>query len=184
MFSKKTLRQNILRSTALFVAFVFVFATASSSEARKRHRRHHRRAKKRAVINEPDLYQRIGGSKVVSELVDEWVKSAQGDGRLSGAFGGENPKPAALAKMRKDLVTEVCELSDGPCKMPDSKKLPETFALPTEKFVVFADYLVRSMDKLKIREREKNELLGRIGEVRVDGPADASDAEDDDSAAD
>ncbi len=37
------------------------------------------------------------------------------------------------------------------------------------------------MDKLKIREREKNELLGRIGEIRVDGPSDSSDESDDDS---
>lgn len=182
-----SLRSQILRSFALLMAVIFVLTAASSSEAR-RHRRHHR-AKKRAVINEPDLYQRIGGSKVVTELVDEWVKVAQADGRLKGALGGENPKPAALTKIRKDLVTEVCELSDGPCKLSDAKKLPEPFALPNEKFVVFADHLVHSMDKLKIREREKNELLGRIGEVRSDGATDATDAADagdidDDDAAD
>ncbi len=183
MLLTRSVPHQILRASGILMAVILVFATVTSSAARK-HRRHHRRAKKRAVINEPDLYQRMGGSKVVSELVDEWVKSAQTDGRLGGALGGDNPKPAALAKMRKDLVTEVCEISDGPCKLSDPKKLPETFSLPNEKFVVFADHLVRSMDKLKIREREKNELLGRIGEVRVDGSSDVSDTEDDDNAAD
>jgi hypothetical protein len=175
-------RSNVARMTALFLAVVFILTTSSSSEARrKRHRRH--RAKKRAVINEPDLYQRMGGSKVVGELVDDWVKSAVEDGRLSGAFGKDAvPKPTALTKIKKDLTTEVCELSDGPCKVSDSKKLPDTFSLPEEKFVVFADHLVRSMDKLKIREREKNELLGRIGEVRVDGPETAADSDDDEGA--
>jgi hypothetical protein len=39
------------------------------------------------------------------------------------------------------------------------------------------------MDKLKIREREKNELLGRIGEIRVEGPNDSAEADDDDASA-
>lgn len=159
-----------------------VLASADSSEARRRRRRH-RRAKKRAVINEPDLYQRIGGNKVVADLVNEWVTAAMADGRLTGAFGGDTPKPAAIAKLKKDLTTEVCEISDGPCKLADPKKLPESFGLPDDKFVVFADHLVRSMDKLKIREREKNELLGRIGEIRVDGPSDPADFEDEDAPA-
>ncbi len=177
----KTTRAFILKATALLLTFTFVIGSADTSEARRRRRRH-KRAKKRAVINEPDLYQRIGGNKGVADLVNEWVASAMADGRLTASLGGENPKPAAVAKIKKDLTTEVCELSDGPCKLADPKKLPEPFGLPEDKFVVFADHLVRSMDKLKIREREKNELLGRIGEVRVDGPTDAADTEEEDSA--
>jgi len=175
-------RLQFFKATALLMAVVFILSIGDNSEARRRRRRH-RRAKKRAVINEPDLYQRMGGNKVVTDLVNQWLTSAMADGRLAGAFGGENLKPAAVAKIKKDLTTEVCELSDGPCKQADPKKLPDSFGMPEEKFVVFADHLVRSMDTLKIREREKNELLGRIGEVRVDGPNDPADFEDDDSAA-
>lgn len=177
----KNLRSSLVKATALLMAVIVLVSIADNAEARRRRRRH-RRAKKRAVINEPDLYQRMGGNKVVTDLVNAWVTAAMADGRLSSAFGGENPKPAAIAKIKKDLVTEVCELSDGPCKQADPKKLPESFGLPDEKFVVLADHLVHSMDALKIREREKNELLGRIGEVRVDGPSDPADFEDDDSA--
>ena len=178
MFSK-----NVFKAVALLLTFVFVFSVADSAEARRRRR--HKRAKKRAVINEPDLYQRMGGNKTVTELVNQWVTSAMGDGRLAGAFGSNDPKPAAVTKIKRDLTTEICELSDGPCKLADPKKLPETFGMSDDKFVVFADHLVRSMDSLKIREREKNELLGRIGEIRVEGPADASaEADDDETATD
>ena len=183
---KSNFRTRVLKVSALLMAMVFIVASADTSEARRRRRRH-KRAKKRAVINEPDLYQRIGGNKGVTDLVNEWVAAALADGRLTSALGGNNPKPAAVAKIKKDLTTEVCELSDGPCKLADPKKLPEALGLPDEKFVVFADHLVRSMDKLKIREREKNELLGRIGEIRVDGPSDAADtadSEEEDSSAD
>ncbi len=175
------LRKTLVSATALLLVFAVILTTADSSEARRR-RKHHSRAKKRAVINEPDLYQRIGGSKGVSDLVDEWVRAALADGRLSSAFGDVTTKPAAVTKLRKDLVQEICELSDGPCK-GDSKKQSDAFTLPDEKFVVLADHLVRSMDKMKIREREKNELLGRIGEIRVDDPTTAPDTavESDDS---
>jgi hypothetical protein len=180
--SKSNIRIRILKLSALLMAMVFIVGSADTSEARRRRRRH-RRAKKRAVINEPDLYQRIGGNKGVTDLVNEWVSAAMADGRLTGSLGGENPKPSAVTKIKKDLTTEVCELSDGPCKLADPKKLPEPLSLPDEKFVVFADHLVRSMDKLKIREREKNELLGRIGEIRVDGPSDpAAEAADEDES--
>lgn len=167
-----------MRATALLMTVVFIFLAADSSEARRRRRKSHTRAKKRAVINEPDLYQRIGGSSVIASLVDDWVKSALTDGRLTAALG---EKPAVVTKLKKDLNTQVCEITDGPCKLGGVKI--EALGLPEEKFVVFADHLVRSMDRMHIREREKNELLGRLGEVRVDGPADASDdaAEGDES---
>lgn len=173
----------MIRLTALLMTAVFVLTTASSSEAKRRHHRRSRRAKKRAVINEPDLYQRIGGSKAISELVDNWVRDALADGRLNGSLG-DTGKPATITKLRKDLVEEICEISDGPCKANDSKKQIDTFNLPDEKFVVFADHLVRSMDKMKIREREKNELLGRIGESRNDNGADNTESDEEDSATD
>lgn len=170
-----------MRATALLMVFAFVLTTASSSEARRRRRHHRSRAKKRAVINEPDLYQRLGGQKVVGELVDDWVKTALADGRLTSALG-DGSKPSTIAKLRKDLVQEVCEVSDGPCKSASDAKQIDAFNLPDEKFVVFADHLVRSMDKMHIREREKNELLGRIGESRVAQADPAGDTEDDDAA--
>lgn len=178
--SFKNIRSQAVRATSLVLILTFVFAASSNSEARKRRRRHHR-AKKRAVINEPDLYQRLGGSKVVGDLVNDWVSSALNDGRLSKAFGAASDgKPSAVTKLKKDLVTEVCELSDGPCKSAD-KKLPDSLSLKDETFVVFADHLVRAMDKMKIREREKNELLGRIGEVRADGPYDPGEFDEDET---
>lgn len=168
---------KLMRATALLMAVVFVLTAGSSGEARKRHR-HRRRAKKRAVINEPPLYQRMGGSPVVAKLVDEWVKSAMADGRLSNAFAPDM-KPSAVTKLKKDLTTEICELSDGPCKQ--DKKLPDAFSMKDDQFVVFADHLVHSMDDLKIREREKNELLGAIGEVRNDGPYDPGEFDEDET---
>lgn len=164
---------------ALLLAFVFVIGAADTSEARKRRRRHRRSKPKRAVINEPDLFQRIGGQKGIAELVDDWVRAAVADGRLNSAFGKVTEKPSEMSKLRKDLNDQLCELTDGPCGNRSAAKKPvAAILIPDTKFVVFADHLVRSMDRLKIREREKNELLGRLGEVH-----DASVEPEDDEAA-
>jgi hemoglobin len=159
-------RLKVMRIMALLLAFVFVIGSADQSEAKRRRRRHRRSKPKRAVINEPDLYERIGGQKGIAELVDDWVRSAMADGRLSGSFGKVTEKPAEMNKFRKDLNDQLCEITDGPCgNRAAAKKPAQAILLPDSKFVVFADHLVRSMDRQKVREREKNELLGRLGEL-------------------
>lgn len=150
---------------ALLVTLVFVISAADSADARKKRRRRARAKQKRAVINEPELYQRIGGQKGVAELVDDWVRAASADGRLNGSLGDAS-KPQEMAKLRKDLNDQLCELTDGPCGTRGVARKPvAAILIPDDKFLVFADHLVRSMDRLKVREREKNELLGRLGEI-------------------
>lgn len=168
-----------MRVMALVLTFAFVLSAADSSEARRRRRRGRRSKPRRAVINEPTLYQRIGGQKSLAELVDDWVRSAVADGRLGGAFGKVTEKPAEMSKLRKDLNDQLCELADGPCGTRGAAKKPvAAILIPDAQFVVFADHLVRSMDRAKIREREKNEMLGRIGEIH-----DANVEPDEDEAA-
>jgi len=146
-------------------ALSILFTLNDDAEARRRRRHRRSRGRKKAVINEPTLYERMGGSKVVAQLVDEWVRNALADGRLSGAWGGSpTPKPESVTALRKNLNSQLCELADGPCKTAKN----EAAALDDEKFVIFADHLVVAMDKNRVREREKNEMLGRLGNAHDD----------------
>lgn len=158
--------RKLLKKAVLFLCALSILVTfEDDAEARRRRRRHRSRTKRRAVINEPTLYERIGGSKVVTQLVDEWVRSALADGRLSGSWGNVTAKPDSVNSLRKNLNSQLCELADGPCKTGKN----EASALPDEKFVIFADHLVQVMDKNRVREREKNEMLGRLGNAHDDG---------------
>ena len=164
----------VLKRAALFLLLITFTVTLTNSAEAKRHRRRHRSRVKRAVINEPVLFERMGGSKVVSQLVDEWLRSSLADGRLSGSFGDVQAKPELLVGMRKRLNAQLCELADGPCSLKAEAKLeskalkksPDLMALDDDHFVIFADHLAQTMDQNKVREREKNEMLGRIGEAR------------------
>jgi hypothetical protein len=172
--------------TLLILISVFSFTFSVSRDAEARHRRHHHsRHAKRAVINEPKLYERLGGAKAVSEIVDAWIRAGLADARLNGAFGEVTAKPDLVVKLRKNLNDQICELSDGPCTAKaDSKKSLDVYALSDDRFVIFASHLVTTLDNRLVAEREKNELLGRIGGARNDSQPESKAESKADSKAD
>ncbi|MES2963673.1 MAG: GTP-binding protein, partial [Bdellovibrionota bacterium] len=58
----------VLCALSMFIGF------EDDADARRKRRRNRSRTKRRAVINEPTLYERIGGNKVVGQLVDALLK--------------------------------------------------------------------------------------------------------------
>ena len=148
---------------------IAVTSFSQNAEAR-RHRR--RRAKRAPIINEKKLYERLGGSKGVTQLVDEWMRLNLGDQRTAPLFsetGAGLPKPEKITRVRKSLNDQICELSDGPClhHLVETKK-PVDRSISDDTYLVFADNLFRSMQKFGVPEREKNEMLGRLGDLRLD----------------
>jgi truncated hemoglobin YjbI len=136
-------------------------------------RRHRRRVKrKRApIINEKKLYERIGGTKTVGEISDEWVRMNLADSRVSALFTPAAAKPEKLSKWRRGLSDQICEWTDGPCKANvdgELKKAEVTMAIDETQFLAFSDNLFRAMQKYNVPEREKNQLLGRLGDYRAD----------------
>lgn len=173
MFLKFARNKSVIRFLSLAIVTLTVVTTfTDDADARRRRRRRSR--VKRTVINEPKLYERLGGSKGVNEVVDLWAKTALADVRLEGAFGDVSSKPDLALKFKKTLVEQICELADGPCTSKvDPKKPLDLYLIPEPKFVVFADHLVSALDARVTGEREKNEILGRFGAARLDSLPDS-----------
>ncbi|HVK60928.1 MAG TPA: hypothetical protein VM432_05230 [Bdellovibrionales bacterium] len=167
--SRKAVRTLSLTLIVVTVLAIFV----EDADARRKRRRRSR--VKRAVIHEPKLYERLGGAKALNGVVDDWVRASLADARLNGVFGDVTAKPDLLAKLRKNLNDQLCEISDGPCGNPSStnKTAFDFYLLPDAQFVVFADHLVQVLDTRLVKEREKNELLGGLGAARYDVLPDA-----------
>lgn len=169
---KKTLLNSVSfrvlfqHATLFFLAFVIVLTTFyDDAEARRRRRPKKKRAK---IINEKKLFERIGGTKAVGEIVDEWVRLNLADSRLSASFKETTSSPDRLKKFRMSLNDQLCELADGPCRYrgADMKKAHAGMKISEAQFLAFAENLFRSMRKFNISEREKNEMLGRVGELK------------------
>ena len=152
----------------VLIAFVGMFA-AHPAEAR-RHRHHSRSKKHAAIINEKKLYERIGGKSALNEITDEWVRNGLSDERISAYFTDMKAKPEKLAKFRRALNDQLCEISDGPCQPApaDLKKFKDTLKFDDWHIVAFAEDLFKALEKRSVGEREKNELLGRVGWLRAD----------------
>jgi hemoglobin len=104
----------------------------------------------------------------MEEIVDEWMRLNLADPRIASYFAKTTAKPERLQKLRRNLNEQMCELADGPCqyKGGDMKKVHDGMNLGEDQFVPFAENLFKSMQKHGVAEREKNEMLGRLGLVR------------------
>ncbi len=162
----------VLGFTLFYVEVAIEFATGlhePQAEAARRRRRRPR-TRKLKIINEKKLYERIGSAKGVSDIVDEWMRLNLADARIAPFFGATVAKPERLAKLRRGLGEQICEISDGPCQYrgTNMRRAHEKMNITDEQFIFFSDNLFKSMQKLSVPEREKNELLGRIGTLRDD----------------
>jgi hemoglobin len=162
-----------------FVIFLLLFSVVSlsfSDDADARRKRRRSRAKKQKIINEKKLYERVGGEKGVALIVDEWLRISLADQRIAPAFAKVTEQPERLAKMRKGMNDQLCEMADGPCqyKGKDMAKAHAGMNVSDDQFLIFSEGLFKSMEKRDLPEREKNEMLARLGELRaevVDGEA-------------
>lgn len=138
---------------------------ADDAEARRKRRR--RSAKRPKIINEKKLYERIGGRDAIARTVDEWIRLALADAMLAVKLKDLASQPKELAKSRKILSDEICELADGPCTTEDSEwvKIRTRFKMDEVTTVAFASLLSEALVSRGVGERERNEVLGRLGSI-------------------
>jgi hemoglobin len=153
----KTIRSITVRritgGTALAAVLFFAGAAQSPVEAK-----------------EKTLYQRLGGKKAVVAVVDEFVGRVAADKRINGFFAATAADPQRLAKFKMNLVEQICMASGGPCKYTgkDMKTAHMGMGISTADFNALVEDLLGALDKFKVGDREKSELLGALGPMKSD----------------
>lgn len=124
----------------------------------------------RADAKEKTLYVRLGGKKAIVAVVDEFVGRVAGDTRINAYFKDTAADPKRLAKFKVNLVDQICEASGGPCKYKgkDMKTAHAGMGISGGDFSALVDDLVGALDKFRVGEMEKNELLGVLGPMKKD----------------
>jgi hemoglobin len=123
-----------------------------------------------AMAKEKTLYQRLGGKKAITAVVDEFVGRVAGDARINGFFKDTAADPARLASFKMKLVDQICQASGGPCKYTgkDMKSAHAGMGVSSGDFSALVEDLVGALDKFKVGEKEKGELLGALGPMKSD----------------
>ncbi len=116
------------------------------------------------------LYKRLGGKTAIKAVVDEFVNIVAADTRINKFFGDTASDPKRLAAFKQKLVDQICQASGGPCKYKgkDMKTAHRGMGVSEADFNALVEDLVKALDKFKVGEKEKGELLGALGPMKGD----------------
>ena len=111
------------------------------------------------------LYDRLGGKPAITAVVDDFVGNVAADSRINLRFQGAN-----IPRLKTMLVDQICAASGGPCTYTGKSMLEAHRGMKIEdaEFTALVEDLVKSLDKFKVPEKEKGELLGALGGMKSD----------------
>lgn len=114
---------------------------------------------------EKPLYDRLGGKTAITAVVDDFVGRVAADTRINGKFANAN-----IPRLKSMLVDQICQASGGPCTYTgrDMKSTHAGMGVSSSDFDALVGDLVATLNKFKVPEREKNELLGALGPMKGD----------------
>lgn len=111
------------------------------------------------------LFARLGGLDAITAVVDEFVANVAADERINQYFAKTD-----VTHLKKMLVDQICEATGGPCKYM-GKSMVEVhtgMGITDAEFGALVEDLVAALDKFKVPDTEKNELLGALGGMKGD----------------
>ena len=111
------------------------------------------------------LYDRLGGKDAITAVVDEFVANVAADKRINAMFAN-----ADIANLKSKLVDQICQATGGPCTYTGKGMKEAHVGMNIKKadFDALVEDLVKALDKFKVPEKEKNELLGLLGPMEKD----------------
>ncbi len=114
---------------------------------------------------EKSLYDRLGGKPAIQAVVDDFIGNVAADGRINGFFANTD-----IPRLNIMLVNQICEATGGHCKYEGrSMKAAHAGMGVTDAHVnALVDDLVKSLNKFKVPEQEKNELLTALASMKGD----------------
>jgi hemoglobin len=117
------------------------------------------------------LWERLGGEAKVKKVVDDFVDLAANDPKVNFTRTGKfKLEPAAVAKLKKDLVAFISAATGGPLKYP-GKSMKEVHAgmgITDAEFNASAADLKRALEMNEVGPAEINQLLQIVGTTRKD----------------
>lgn len=121
------------------------------------------------------LYERLGGEKAISAVVDDFVGRAAGNPKVNvtrAGTGGKEWKDTEenVARLKKLLVEMVANAAGGPQKYTgrDMKTVHAGMRISNAESDAAAADLKASLEALKVPAKEQEELLAIVGSTRKD----------------
>ena len=123
-----------------------------------------------ASKSEATLYDRLGGKEAIQAVVSDFVDTVGADERITNQKVAARLKVIDIDHLKALLVDQVCMGAGGPCeyKGRDMKETHVGLEISNQDFDYVVDDLVKTLDKYKVPEKEKDDLLAILGPMRPD----------------
>ena len=122
-------------------------------------------AQSQASATSSTLYKRLGGYDAIAAVTDDFIGRLAADKQLARflvGLGADSQK-----KLRQHVVDQLCEATGGPCiYIGRSMKTAHTGLESDWQSTV--NHLVATLDKFKVPEKEKGELLAIASSLKPD----------------
>lgn len=119
-------------------------------------------------MSEKSLYQRVGGYDALAAVVDDFIGRLVADKRFEKFFVGHSED--STKRIRQHILDQFCAATGGPCVYigRDMKTTHKGLGITEADWDSAAKHLTASLDKFKVPEKEKNEILSFVTSLKKD----------------
>ena len=114
------------------------------------------------------LYERLGGYDAIAAVVGDFVGRLATDPQLAMFFSGHSTD--SKMRIRQHVVDQLCQATGGPCVYQgrDMKTSHAGLGITEEQWNISVNHLVATLDKFKVPQMEKDELIGAVAGFKKD----------------
>lgn len=114
------------------------------------------------------LYQRLGGYDAIAAVVDDFIGRLATDKRFEKFFTGFSND--SKKRLRQHILDQFCVAAGGPCVYlgRDMKTTHGGLGITEADWDVAAKHLVAALDRYKVPQPEKDELMAFVGTQKKD----------------
>jgi hemoglobin len=114
------------------------------------------------------LYKRLGGYDAIAAVTDDFIARALGDARIRRMFEGLSTD--SKNRFRQHLVEQLCAATGGPCVYTgrSMKASHAGIGITEGDWTAAVGHLAATLDKYKVPDKEKNELLALLVPMKSD----------------
>jgi hemoglobin len=146
------MKNSILKYFSLTVLVVVLFSVSTVFAQQK----------------EKSLYERLGGYDALAAVTDDFAARLADDKKLGKFFVGLSDD--SMKKLRQHVVDFLCQATGGPCVYTgrDMKTVHTGLEITKEEWDISVKHLIATLDKFKVPDKEKKEVLDAIGSLEKD----------------
>lgn len=121
-----------------------------------------------AAAQEKSLYDRLGGYDGIAKVVDEFILRLVTDKQFEKFFSGHGND--SKKKIRQHIIDQFCQATGGPCAYTgrEMKLVHSGLKITEADWTGAAKHLGASLDKYKVDEKSKGEVLAFVTTLKKD----------------